>query len=132
MSEAPYRFTVEPRILTEEEILGISDPSEKRFALIAHRAGMEVRDGGMITLSGKKINKQDKRSTNPDFLVNGVFIEITEGENLGSRKARQKSVMTQTGLPYLQLTGSQITELSQKKDLQEALNELLKHDNLEA
>ena len=125
MAETPYRFTLEPKTLILEEILGITDPHEKQFALMAYNAGLEVKDGGMITLNGKNVNKQDKRSTNPDFLIHEVFIEITRGENLSSRKAGQKNVMKQADLPYIQITGSQIEELSQKPDTQKAIMELL-------
>lgn len=125
MSEGSHRFTLEPRALSIEDILGISDPFEKQFALIAHNAGFKIKDGGMITLNGKGTSKRDKRSTNPDFLINGVFIEITKGENLGSRKAGQKRVMEVAGLPYIQLTGPQIKELSGKENPHEALTQLL-------
>ena len=125
MSEGTHRFSFEPRLLKLEELEGISDPYEKQFALYAHRAGFEVREAGMITLNRVKREKQDKLSTYPDFLVNGVFVEITKGENLGGRKAGQKRVMEEAGLPYVQLTGQQVAGLSEKSNLRDAITELL-------
>lgn len=108
-----YKITVEPRKLPFEEIQGISNEMERAFALLAFSAGLEIFDGGMITLGKNSQLKQ--RSTNPDFLIKGpgfsYYVEITEGENLGSRKAKQKAVMDAVGLPYIQLTGSEVTAL---------------------
>lgn len=118
-------ITVEPRRLLESEIEGISDPHERIFAQTALRLGFELYDGGMISLPRGIETKLKKRSTNPDFFIVSpdrkvkLYVEITRGENLGSRKAGQKAVMDQAGYSnnYYQLTGSDITEIADSQTL---------------
>lgn len=125
MTNERFRFSLVPKELSWEEISGISDPHERRFGLMAYESGLSVSDGGFIKLNRKKKNKEDKLSTNPDFLVNDVFVEITSGNNLGSRKAGQKRVMDEAGLPYVQITGREIDDLEKVLNLKKAILAIL-------
>ncbi len=127
-------ISLQPRPLHENEIEGISDPHERLFAQTAKKMGFKLFDGGMITLPKRDTQKKEKRSTNPDFYIvpqgksTGYYIEITRGENLGSRKANQKQVMLEAGLGdnYFQLTGSDIEHISGATTVQEFMATLRK------
>lgn len=129
-------ITLEPRLLLEDEIEGISDKHERLFANTARKMGLTLYDGGMITLPKRGNNRGEKRSTNPDFYIvppgstKGYYIEITRGENLGSRKANQKKVMNESGFSdvYFQLTGFDVESIATSRNLVEFLQLLRKRE----
>lgn len=105
-----------PQRLEESEIPGPTDATEGLFLKIAERQGFLITEAPMISLSRKKRNKWDKRSTVPDFLIRkdeqdeGVYVEVTENSIEDGHKHGQLRVMVESGLGsrYVQLTKQEL------------------------